>query len=237
MSDYTYEGSELDLFAAATNWKAYVRRHVAPWIGQAVLEVGAGNGSTTQSLCQGDAHDWVCLEPDAALAARVTHAIVAGKIPSCCRVVIGTLNNLPETALFDTILYMDVLEHIKDDRAEVEQATLRLQPGGHLIVLGPAHQWLFTPFDQAVGHHRRYTKQSLRAAANPRLELVRLVYLDAVGVTASLANRLLLQSALPTKGQLAVWDRIMVPLSRLVDPLLFHQWGKSILAIWRRRAE
>ncbi len=233
---YTYIGTELDLFAAAVNWKSYVRSQVSPYLSRDVLEVGAGNGGTTRVLCDGGADRWVCLEPDATLADRLIAAIGAGELPDCCRMRIGTLSDLSESDRFDTILYMDVLEHIADDRGELARAADHLQEGGHLIVLAPAHQWLFTPFDEAIGHYRRYTKSSLRAAAPEGLSLIRLVYLDAVGMLASLGNRLVLQSASPNPRQIALWDRVMVPLSRVADPLLLHSLGKSVVGIWRKAA-
>ncbi len=103
-------------------------------------------------------------------------------------------------------------------------------------MLAPAHQWLFTPFDEAIGHYRRYTRSSLRAAAPEGLALIRLVYLDAVGMLASLGNRLLLHSASPNPRQIALWDRVMVPLSRRVNPLLLHSLGKSVVGVWRKGA-
>jgi SAM-dependent methyltransferase len=231
---YLYEGTELELFAAARNWKSYLRRRLAPYLGRSVLEVGAGNGNTTRVLCDGTADRWVCLEPDATLADRLIGSIGDGKLPDCCRVEVGTLAEMHPDNQFDTILYIDVLEHIAADQAELGQAAAHLRPGGHLVVLSPAHQWLFTPFDRAIGHHRRYTKKTLRAVSPPALSLVRLDYLDSVGMLASLGNRLLLKSSMPSAGQIAVWDRLMVPLSRLADPLLGHQLGKSVLGVWRR---
>jgi len=231
---YVYVGTELDLFAAAVHWKSYVGRQVRPYLGRDVLEVGAGNGGTTRVLCQGGADRWVCLEPDRSLADRLIASIGAGELPDCCRIQIGTLADLGERDFFDTILYMDVLEHIADDRAELAGAALHLQAGGHLIVLAPAHQWLFTPFDEAVGHFRRYTRQTLRSAAPEGLALVRLVYLDSIGMIASLGNRLVLHSSIPSPRQIAVWDRLMVPLSRLADPLVGYSLGKSVLAVWSK---
>jgi len=231
---YVYAGTELDLFAAAVHWKSYIRRQVRRYLGRDVLEVGAGNGNTTRALCHGRIDRWVCLEPDCSLADRLIASIGAGLLPDCCRIQIGTLADLGEQDFFDTILYMDVLEHIADDRAELAAAALRLEAGGHLVVLAPAHQWLFTPFDKAIGHHRRYTKATLRSAAPEGLALVRLVYLDAIGMLASLGNRLALRSSMPSQRQIAVWDRLMVPLSRLADPWLGYSLGKSVLAVWRR---
>jgi SAM-dependent methyltransferase len=214
--------------------KAYVRRQVGRYLGRDVLEVGAGTGNTTRALCDQQVDRWVCLEPDASLADRLIAAMDAGELPDCCRMRIGTLADLPEHDRFDTILYMDVLEHIADDRAELADAAVRLKPGGHLVVLVPAHEWLFTPFDLAIGHFRRYSKRSLRFAAPEGLRLRRLVYLDAVGMLASLGNRLLLRSSMPGPRQVALWDNFMVPLSRLADPLLRYTLGKSALAVWSK---
>jgi SAM-dependent methyltransferase len=232
---FVYVGTELDLFAAAVNWKAYVRRQVRPYLGRDVLEVGAGNGNTTRALCDGAFDRWLCLEPDASLADRLFASIDSGLLPECCRTKLGTLDDLGGQERFDTVLYMDVLEHIADDHAELARAAALLRSGGHLIVLAPAHEWLFSPFDQAIGHHRRYTRTTLRRAAPDGLALIRLVYLDSVGMLASLGNRLLLRRSMPAPRQIRVWDRLMVPLSRLVDPLLGYSFGKSALAVWRKR--
>lgn len=233
MSSYVYIGSELELFAQAKNWKRHYGRRVRRHLGPDVLEVGAGIGATTQSLCPGIQRRWLCLEPDPKLAEVLQASAASGALPACCEVRVGTLAQLEPEERFDTILYIDVLEHIEDDRAELERAGNHLKPGGRLIVLAPAHQWLFTPFDAAIGHFRRYTKKSLAAAVPDRLARVELGYLDAVGLLASLGNRLLLRSPMPTPRQIAAWDRLMVPVSRLVDPILFHAVGKSVLGVWK----
>lgn len=235
-SSYVYVGSELDLFAAATNWKGYVRRQIVPYLGRNVLEVGAGHGGTTSAMCLDPAaHDrWVCLEPDHELADRAAAAIADGRLPSCCEVVRGTLDDLPDGDRYDTLLYMDVMEHIDGHEAEARRAAGRLRPGGYLVILSPAHPFLYTPFDAAIGHCRRYTKRTLRAAIPAELEPTRLAYLDTVGLLASLGNRLVLKSSMPNPKQIALWDKGMVPLSRLVDPVLGYLVGKSVLGVWRK---
>lgn len=237
MEDYRYVGSELELFAAATVWKSYLRRRIAPYLGADVLEVGAGAGGTTRFLCQGTHRRWVCLEPDPKLAEQVEQAIREGSLPACCTTAVGTLEQLAPAAEFDTILYIDVLEHIDDDRAELARAAEALRPGGRLVVLSPAHNWLYSPFDRAIGHYRRYSRRTLAAAAPAALEPVRLDYLDSVGLLASAGNRLLLRQGMPTPGQIALWDKVMVRLSRGLDPVLAHRLGKSVLGVWKRAAE
>ena len=227
-----YAGSELELFEKARNWKAYWRGQIREFIRGDVLEVGAGIGANTQALAGLNFEHWICLEPDAALAARIA-------LPSGGRHerTTGTIDDLPAGASFDTILYLDVLEHIEDDRGEMARAAARLKPGGALIVLAPAHPFLYTPFDAAIGHFRRYTRQSLLATAppalRPALQIEKLVYLDAAGMLASAANRLLLRSASPTERQIWMWDRLLVPVSRAIDPIFFGRAGKSVLAVWR----
>jgi 2-polyprenyl-3-methyl-5-hydroxy-6-metoxy-1,4-benzoquinol methylase len=230
MADRRYEGRELELFAGARNWKAYWRSHIAPFVRGTVLEVGAGNGNNTRLLENLDYTRWLCVEPDSTLCAELRATLKNG-----CRtdVMVGTLADVSGTSRFDTILYLDVLEHIDDDRAELRTAMRHLRDGGHLIVLAPAHEWLFSPFDRALGHFRRYSSRTLRDAAPRELSLVFLRYLDAAGMTASLANRLLLKQAMPTAKQLRSWDEYLVPLSRRLDAALRYRLGKSVIGVWR----
>ena len=231
----TYAGTELDLFASATRWKDYLRARIAPYLGRDVLEVGAGMGGTTRALCRGDHRRWACLEPDPTLADRLRERIESGDLPPCCSVVAATLAEDRDPSTFDAVLYVDVLEHIEDDVSEMERAADRLRQGGFLVAIAPAHPFLFTPFDAAIGHFRRYTRATLAAIGPSGLDLVRVDYLDSVGLLASLGNRLLLRRSMPGPWQVAAWDRAMVPLSRAIDPVLGHRLGKSVMAVWRRR--
>jgi 2-polyprenyl-3-methyl-5-hydroxy-6-metoxy-1,4-benzoquinol methylase len=230
----TYVGGELEIFADAIHWKDYVRSQVAPFLGPRVLEVGAGLGGTTRVFCRGDHDAWVLLEPDPQLAAQAEQLCLSEQLPACCQVRIGTTSDLPVGEAFDAILYIDVLEHIERDLDEFRRAAGLLSPGGHLIVLSPAHQFLFSEFDRQIGHYRRYTLQSLRRLTDERLELRRARYLDALGIAASLANRVVLRRPLPTPRQVRLWDRWLVPCSRRLDGLLGYQVGKSVLGIWQR---
>ncbi len=226
-----YAGTELELFRTARNWKDYCWRQARPFLGERVLEVGAGLGATTQSWCRQTHREWLCLEPDAANAATLEQL----DLPAFCRAQCGTLADLDAAQTFDTILYLDVLEHIADDRGEIARAAQHLNAGGALVVLAPAHQWLYTPFDEAIGHHRRYTRRTLSALMPETLAQRELRYLDCAGILASLANRLILRAAQPTPAQLSFWDTRLVPVSRRLDWLWRYRVGKSVLGVWRKR--
>ena len=236
MTNYSYIGSELELFSEAWNWKAYYKDIITKYIGDEVLEVGAGIGSTTKLLCRNNQIRWVCLEPDPKLANSLQSLISNGFIPKYCEKKVGTLLDISHQETFDTIIYIDVLEHIKDDRFEIENVYIYLKEGGVLVVLAPAHQWLFTPFDEAIGHYRRYNKRMLKAIiTSEKFKCISLRYLDCVGLIASLGNRLLLKSKMPNKQQILLWDKVMVPISKIVDPFIQYSVGKSILGIWQKR--
>jgi SAM-dependent methyltransferase len=227
-----YQGSELPLFAEARHWKRYVGDLLAPFIGERVLEVGAGLGANIPFLHHPRVREWLCLEPDSDMAAELKRRIAARELPASCRAVVGDTGALGLEAMFDTALYLDVLEHIEDDRAELARVARHLAPRGALIVLAPAHPFLFSPFDRAIGHYRRYTPDSLLAAAPQNLILRHCRLIDSVGFFASLANRVALHSAAPSAREIAIWDRLMVPLSRAIDRVAGFRFGKSVLAIW-----
>jgi SAM-dependent methyltransferase len=229
MTSYQYVGSELEVFEKARNWKRYFSLQLQPYLRGKVLEVGSGIGSNTKLFAGASVDRWTCLEPDAGLLKQFTGQEPA---PERYEIIEGTLADIEAQRRFDAIIYIDVLEHIEDDREELRQAAKHLTQGGALIVLAPAHQFLFTPFDSAIGHYRRYSKATLAAVEPPALKREKLIYLDSVGMLASLANRLLLRSAMPTAGQIQTWDGMLVPCSRWLDPVLGYRLGKSILGIW-----
>jgi SAM-dependent methyltransferase len=236
MSDFKYVGAELDLFAAVHNWKSYWSRRIRPFIAGDVVEVGAGIGSNTMFLDTAGSGRWVALEPDAELIAQLRSNLTGTGNGREREAVCGTLRSLGGGDAFDTIVYIDVLEHIEDDRGELREASSRLRPGGRIIVLSPAHQRLFTPFDAAIGHFRRYNRRMLRGISPPGLRVESMFYLDSAGLLLSAANLLLLRQSMPTKAQLHVWDTWVIPVSRMLDPCLFRRVGKSIVAVWRKES-
>lgn len=236
ITDFKYVGSELELFSAVHNWKSYWSGRIRPYISGDTVEVGAGIGANTPYLDRGGNERWICLEPDAGLSEQMAANLRKGNIQDRYEIVRGTLQDLG-TDQFDTIIYIDVLEHIENDRGELLNAAAHLRPGGRLIVLSPAHQRLYTPFDAAIGHFRRYNRRMIREISPSGLRLERLCYLDSAGLLLSTGNLLLLRRSMPTKAQLAFWDRCVIPVSRVLDRCFFGSVGKSILGIWRRDTE
>ena len=233
---FKYIGTELDLFASAINWKAYIRHEIGRYVKGHVLEVGAGVGETTKALIGRQNESWTCLEPDHELAERITSTL---EKDACCKsnmpdIIVGDIDHPACNRKYDTILYIDVLEHIKEDETEIQKAAWKLNAKGCLIVLAPAHQFLYSAFDSMIGHYRRYNKKHLCDMHPSDTNPLRVRYLDSVGCLASLGNKVMLRAGMPTKNQIIIWDRFMVPMSRIFDIVFGHRIGKSIYIVWQR---
>jgi 2-polyprenyl-3-methyl-5-hydroxy-6-metoxy-1,4-benzoquinol methylase len=238
MSDpFKYQGQELVLFEKAINWKKYFSGLIQPYVTGRVIECGVGIGSTCKVLNDGSAKEWILLEPDKEMADLLRNKISRNELPSNCKVIEGTISSLENKSRFDTILYIDVLEHIENDKEEIEMAAFCLNAGGHLIVLSPAFQFLYSKFDNAIGHYRRYNRKKLKSLLPASLKLRSLRYLDSFGFFLSFTNKFLLKQKYPTKKQVHFWDRYIIPLSKMSDNIFNYSFGKSILGIWQKNQQ
>jgi phospholipid N-methyltransferase len=233
-SEFKYQGHELQLFALAIRWKNYVRASLAPHLRDRVLEVGAGIGAVTRALLHDGIEQWTCLEPDPQLAARIVDTLSGHPLRDRVDTICGLTSDLESKPRYDTILYIDVLEHIKEDSEELRRSATMLREGGAVIVLAPAYAWLFSPFDKAVGHFRRYDTTSVVAATPANLRVDKVFYLDSIGLLVSLANRIFLRQSIPSRWQILFWDRVLIPLSHIMDQVIRFRAGRSIVAIWRK---
>lgn len=227
-----YVGSELELFRHATRWKRYWAEQVHPFVRGSALDVGCGLGVNAEFLWNEQVAQYTFLEPDGDLLDHVPDHLPSHILERSDRIH-GTSADLSGRT-FDTVLYIDVLEHIADAKDELMRAKELIAPGGHLIILVPAFPFLFSPFDAAIGHHRRYTTSTLRQEVPQDLREVRTRYLDSAGFLLSAGNKLLLRQAEPSPAQIRLWDRRVVPISRVTDVLVARSFGRSLLGIWRK---
>jgi SAM-dependent methyltransferase len=235
MTEILYVGNELELFMQATIWKNYYAGFLKPFLRGEILEVGAGIGGTTTALCDGTQKKWICLEPDPDLYSGLENKINNHQLPPCCISIKGTTVDLSLLEKFDAILYIDVIEHIEKDGEELARAKDLLSDGGYLIVLVPAHNFLYNEFDKAIGHYRRYNKKMLLGAVPRELHLIKMRYLDSCGLIASFINKYFLKQDYPTASQISFWNRYMIPVSRTIDWILNYRVGKTLVGIWQKK--
>lgn len=224
-----YIGSELELFQFAVNWKKYFTSNINKYIAGKVLEVGAGFGVNTKYLFTERVTSWTFIEPDSKLASKIPNYTAEIHIEK--KVVIGTIDNLYNEK-FDTIIYIDVLEHIEESKNEICKIKEMLSKDGHLIILVPSFQFLYNEFDAHLGHFRRYDKLTLRKEINSNFREKELFYLDSIGLFASIANKYFLKKAYINIKQVMFWDKFLVPVSKVIDKLILRKVGKSLIGVY-----
>jgi len=125
--------------------------------------------------------------------------------------------------------------NIEKDEEELARAKTLLAANGYLIVLVPAHQFLYNEFDKAIGHYRRYDKKMLSSVAPEGFQLLKMRYFDSFGFVSSLVNKYFLKQNYPTAKQINFWDKFLVPISKPVDFILNYSVGKTLVAVWQKK--
>jgi SAM-dependent methyltransferase len=216
--------AELEGTENYTNW---VLSLCSPHLAGAILEVGAGQGTYTEQLSE---HGKVtALEPSNAQADRLRRRL-GGSATIC--VVHGDLSAIDPGTRFDSVVLINVLEHIPDDVDALSAIAARLNPGGRLILWVPAFECLYGPFDRQIGHYRRYRRRQLiRRVEASGLRVTTSHYCNLPGFFAwALVVRLLKQR--PTSGRLAnVYDRAVVPAVRRVEGVVRPPFGQSVFLV------
>ena len=224
---------DIECLAASKHFFDWVLDEFEPFLGDRILEVGAGTGTITRKLLERyPENSIVALEPaDNMFAQLEPFAALTPRISARKETL---LDYLPEAAgSFDVALYVNVLEHIADDEEEVRLAAKALRPGGALLVFGPALEGLYSQLDQNAGHYRRYSLEGLqRLAENAGLRVVSLHYFDILGVLPYLVVYRWLRRTAITSSSLWGYDRLIVPLSRSIQRILRHPpVGKNAILV------
>src|SRR5437667_8123685 len=138
MTEMLYPGTELELFQHAVRWKSYWASRISSFLQGDIVEIGAGTGNTTRFLLSKSApRSWTCVEPDARLFRQLQD--IRDSSHGChVNIIHGTVKDIDSSLRYDTVLYLDVLEHIEDDTGELARAAALLRTNGHIVVLAPA---------------------------------------------------------------------------------------------------
>jgi hypothetical protein len=221
-----YQGDELELFENAINWKKYWSSKIEEERNTKGLEIGAGIGGNNSFLLPKTDSLTLC-EPDEFFFQNFLEPMAESN--KKISVVLGTIEQIESEREFDQIYYIDVLEHIEDDKQEILNATRHLKRNGSLYILVPAHKILYSEFDRSVGHFRRYNKKMITDCVPANFTISEYYCLDSLGVLASLGNKLFSRNSSVTLKKVIFWDKILVPLSIKIDRLTGYKFGKSIL--------
>jgi 2-polyprenyl-3-methyl-5-hydroxy-6-metoxy-1,4-benzoquinol methylase len=156
---FSYSGSELNAMANARNYYGWMLRRIGPYVGRRAMEVGAGIGTFASLLLQEtNVSELLLLEPANNLFPRL-----AERFATDARVetIHGYLEDCLPQSKVDSLIAVDVIEHIPDDVEFLRLASERIIPGGTIILFTPALSVLYGTLDKAFEHYRRYSKLGL----------------------------------------------------------------------------
>ena len=229
-----YEGRDLEAMSFARNYHRWIFDEIRPFLSGDVAEVGAGRGSFSRLLLESPSIRCLfAMEPSPEM------------FPLLRAELRGEPRAEPRNAFFGEVaaevegrlgaaVYVNVLEHVPDDRGELALVHRALAPGGHLCVFVPALPWLYSPFDASIGHQRRYLRAPLvRMVRETGFEVVRARWFDVAGVLPWLVAMKWLR--LPMRGgDVRLYDSLVVPVMRRVEAAVPPPLGKNLLVVARK---
>jgi len=224
----------------ALNYHRYLYRKLRPFLGSRVWEIGCGCGQYTQMLLD-DGRFVVASDVDRGLLAELPTNVRAGHDRLAVRWIdlsAAEHVSLPQDCSIDTLLSLNVLEHIPDDVGALRYLYAAVPRKARAVFLTPAFQALYGFMDQDAGHIRRYTRPSLRAAFATAGWRVRCsFYLNAVGGLGWWVRSRLLRpqgaslNSPEVNADITFFDRYCVPVTSLLDLALHPFFGQSVVVV------
>lgn len=226
--------SDLEIMASAQNYRNWMFRQIAPYIGQRILEVGCGIGNFTSLL----------MDRELIVATDVYSPCVdymKTRLGGSLKVVPKELDISDPAALelaryeFDTVICLNVLEHVEDDLRALSHMQSVLKPGGQLVLLVPAFQFLYGTVDQSLDHYRRYTRKTLLPKMQAAgFQIDRSFYMNVIGMGGWFLNNRVLKRREENADQIEMFDRYIAPVAERIEKIFPPPFGLSLIAIGQK---
>ena len=211
----------------ANQYNGWIFSQICPYLGREVLEVGCGNGNFTVFLAE-QASRVVAVDLN---EKYVKEAKTRLKGKRGVEVLVADATQIQWELRFDTVVMLDVLEHIENDANMLLQLGSCLNPGGKLIIKVPALECLYSPMDKAIGHYRRYEKKTLiKAFRNAYFSRPLVWYFNLAGIPGWWFNGKVLLRTTPPSEQVKLFNQI-VPALSAIEARIKPPIGLSLFAV------
>lgn len=214
-------------------YRRYQHELIDPHCGRSVLEIGAGLGEFAAGLRGLDR--LVLTDTDPGAVALLARRFADRPEVRAERFEID--RDGPRGEPVDTVVAINVLEHIEDDAGALRSMADLVHPGGRLVLWVPAYPRLYGEFDRRVGHVRRYTPTTLGAAfARAGLVEEQARPVNLLGGIAWWAAVRHGGAASPDPRMVRIYDRVVVPATRALEKVVRVPFGQSVVGVARRPA-
>ncbi|MCP5026224.1 MAG: glycosyltransferase [Actinomycetia bacterium] len=221
----------LDRLDDAGNYANWLGDLISPHVRGRVVEVGAGIGTLTERI-HGRAQELTSVEPAPSLSHELKSRFAD---QPQIEVVQGDLASVADLQNCDTVILVNVLEHIEDDGEALRQIHSMLAPGGKVILYVPAFQALYSEFDRKIGHHRRYRKRELgRRLRSAGYQIDELRHVNSIGFGLWWFGVKTLGQDPGSSPATTLYDRAVVPWQRAIEDRAQPPVGQSLLAVATR---
>ena len=238
-SKVVYVGKDLEAMAFAANYHRWILDEFRPFVGKHIVEVGAGTGLFSSLLLRENPTSLSLVEPSemhSQLVQNITSETISVKTYN--NVFSDVCDDIVARQRPDTIIYINVLEHIEDDRKELRHIYESLVPGGHALIFVPALPILYGAFDAAVGHFRRYVKKELiEKSLEPGFKIRVQKFFDFAGIFPWFVKYRIFGSADLESSVVKLYDTYAVPLVKLSESLISPPIGKNLLFVLEKPSE
>lgn len=230
-----YVGKDLEAMNFAVNYHRWIFEEISAHLGKNVIEVGAGIGSFSQMILESSPVSLSLVEPSDLYKQLITNVSGNGhrtRIDTYNTIFADIRHEVEAKAAPDSIIYINVLEHIEDDQGELGLIYDTLTQGGKCILFVPALPALYGKFDRKLGHFRRYRKAELESKCKAAgFRIIESTYFDLAGVIPWFVKYRLLGSEHLGGGAVDLYDRLVVPIFKKVETFVNVPIGKNILLI------
>ena len=227
----SYVGNDLEAIADMPNYYGWIMEAFAPHVQGRVVEYGAGIGTVSCWLAP-LAETLTLVEPSPNLVDKLRDRFATRQNINIVHARLEHHATMLNAQCVDTIVMVNVLEHIEDDRAALQSLVRTLRPGGHLLIFVPALQFLMSRLDRDVGHFRRYHRPDLTTKVRESGAIVKSCrYFDVCGVLPWFLLNTLLGNTKLNPAMVALNDRYAVPLSKAVEEIVSPPFGKNLILV------
>jgi 2-polyprenyl-3-methyl-5-hydroxy-6-metoxy-1,4-benzoquinol methylase len=234
-SELFYE-KDLDQLQAATNYLAWQRRLIRPYLGEKILEIGSGIGTHTLAWAE-NAISVHGLEPNARCFTRLQEKVSSHANIHALNIYAEEMSDcIPRELKFDTLVSTNVFEHIRNDREVLVNAIDYLAPGAHIILQVPACPWAYGAYDRALGHYRRYDRPQIKALfANIPGKFLCLRYYNTIGILGWWFHGCVCKKSVMADFQLKIFDRFVLPVQSRLERSLELPFGQCLFVVFQYR--
>ena len=225
----------LEAIRDADQFNRWMYDQVAPWMQGEILEIGSGIGNLSEyfirdkaKITLSDIRENYC----SLLESRFPEYVANNLVRKIDLVAPNFNKRFPEyLEKFDSAFALNVVEHIEEDQLALQNLFSILKPGGKLMILVPAHPFLYNRIDTSLQHYKRYTNKKLEEIISTAgIKINRTYGFNAMGMPAWWLSGVLFRSSQIKNDQMNLYNKL-IPIAKLIDKLVFNKFGLSVITL------